>query len=374
MSMSIACLVPAHNEARSIAKTIETLLAQSTPFDLIVILSNGSTDATVDIARTYESQGVVVEDLPKLEHKKVSALNFGWAKYCRDASLVVTVDADTELEPDAVDKWMKEFEDILLAGSQAKFTMRGKNLLTRLQKAEYALGIDRSLKRKKTTILAGASSCYRNRYLKRVMESDEREGPWSYDSAVEDFELTYRLRAMGLRCIVSPSIRAYTDAMPNMKHLRAQRLKWQTGTIEDIIRFGMNKYTWESWAQQIIGLFLAVITMAWISLLMFTLALGHQVFSLFSWWTLIPLLSAMVNIKNSLRIPSYDWIDVAIGGTLIVGEVYGIIRLVWMVHAWTEVIIGKITKKRKDRWQMQGMAEGIYDLPAIDIAPSQVVS
>lgn len=499
--MKILALIPAHNEANSIGMTIETLLAQSVPFSNIVVIPNGCTDNTADVARTYP---VTVLEFPeRLDHLKCEALNKAWLAYGQDAELIVTVDADTELEPDAVAKWLKEFRDPLLAGSQAKFTMRGKKLLTRLQKAEYALGIDRSLKKGRTTILAGASSCYRNRYLMRVMEIEVRlaaerkekwnhalngstpdkktatassgseirsgsstdgsglkltdrslkdsssaidattllasdsitfnsarslttsgtemsevtsgtvgkhtanvvvstttpgqmadasvvpamhvgsestapaklldeppVGPWSYESAVEDFCLTYRLRAMNLRCIVSPTIRAYTDAMPNMKALRGQRLKWQTGTVEDIIRFGFNKYTWTSWTQQIVGLLLAVITVAWISLLGWTLAHGGAIFSLHSWWTIIPMLSALVNVKNALRIPERDWIDIVIGGTLVVGEIYGMIRLVWMVTAWHEVLWSKVTKKRKDRWQMQGMAEGIYDRTVIDSAQS----
>lgn len=353
----ITALIPSHNESSSIAITIETLLAQTVPFTQIIVIPNGCTDNTADIARQYPV--TVLEFKEKLEHKKCEALNRAWQMYCQDTEFVVTVDADTELEPQAVEKWIAEFEDPLLAGSQGKFTMRGKKLLTRLQKAEYALGIDRSLRRKSTAILAGASSCYRNRYLRKAMENDNREGPWSYESLVEDYELTYQLRRMRLRTIVSPTIRAYTDAMKDYKGLKGQRLKWQTGTIYDLMRFGFNKYTWENWTQQILGLFFVLVWMTWITYAIVISVTGGSV-SLLGWWLIMPAVMVLVNLKNANRIPERDWIDLVIAGTLITGEIYAIIRLTWLVQSWAEVLWDKKVRHRpRDRWEMQYQAEGL---------------
>lgn len=369
-SKEIVCLIPAHNESGSIGRTLTSALAQTRPFDRIIVLSNGSTDATVSIARTYavDNPSIEVLDLPKLTYKKCEALNYGYNNFCQNAHLVVTIDADTELEPEAAHKWEKEFStDPLLGGSQAKFTMRGKKLLTRLQKAEYALGIDRSLRRGSTCILAGASSAYRKRALDRVIELGSREGPYSYDSAVEDFELTYQLRKLKWRTIVSPNIRAWTDSMPTLKHLKSQRKKWLAGTIEDLMRFGFNKYTWENWMQQIVALFMTFITVGWISLFAITMLRGGSV-SLWSWWMLIPGISGLANLKNANRIPDRDWLDLAIAGSLMVGEIYGLIRLKWLVTCWVEVLWSKyITRKPKDYWEAQGITEGIYDVQKVSI-------
>ena len=69
------------------------------------------------------------------------------------------------------------------------------------------------------------------------------DGPWSYASDVEDFELTYRLRRLGHACKVSYTVRAYTDAMVTVRALWAQRMKWQGGTVEDLLRIGVNRLT-----------------------------------------------------------------------------------------------------------------------------------
>src|SRR5689334_16568492 len=102
--------------------SLEALLAQTHPLT-IVVLPNGCTDNTADIARTFP---VEVMEFPRLEHKKSEAMNRGWHAHCQDADLVITVDADTELTPTSVEEWVHEFaENGNQAGSCARFTMKG---------------------------------------------------------------------------------------------------------------------------------------------------------------------------------------------------------------------------------------------------------
>lgn len=102
----IVALIPAFNEEDSIAATIEAILAQGRVPDRVVVIPNGCTDRTAEIARCYP---VTVLELPSLRHKKSEALNRAWAQYARDADVVVCLDADTVLPPNAVDDWEQEF-------------------------------------------------------------------------------------------------------------------------------------------------------------------------------------------------------------------------------------------------------------------------
>jgi cellulose synthase/poly-beta-1,6-N-acetylglucosamine synthase-like glycosyltransferase len=81
-------------------------------------------------------------------------------------------------------------------------------------------------------VLAGTASCIRSDVLRRITKcqalNDGRDGPWSYDSQVEDFELTYRIREAGYHCHVSPTVRAYTDAMDTVHSLWRQPVAWAT--------------------------------------------------------------------------------------------------------------------------------------------------
>ncbi len=355
--MKVTALVPAYNEAKDIGATIEALLAQTVPVD-IVVLPNGCTDNTAEIARSYP---VHVMEFPRLEHKKSQAMNHGWWEFCEDSDLVITVDADTVLTPTAVAEWVAEFEaNPNLAGSCARFTMHqdGK-LLTRLQRMDFAMGIDISLRRGWTCVLAGAGSCFRNSVLTTLAERNDREGPWCYASAVEDFEVTYRARQLGYDCSVSPKVRAYTGAMATWSALRAQRRKWLTGTIEDLISFGLNKQTKVMWAQQAVGWVSFLILMLFAALMTVTILSGTWHYSaigiVFSF--VVPALILIKNVKHSLRIPHRDKWDVALACSIVTYEVFSWIRTYWFLTAWGTVIRSKLTRKRRDLWELQYLAE-----------------
>jgi biofilm PGA synthesis N-glycosyltransferase PgaC len=59
-----------------------------------------------------------------------------------------------------------------------------------------------------------------------------------------------------------------------------------------------------------------------------------------------------------MRIPHRDKWDLVLAGLLIPQEIFAWMRAGWFLAAWFEVVKGRITGKRKDRWSMQYAAEG----------------
>jgi len=353
--VKVVVLVPAHNEEASIGSTLEALEAQSRKPDLIVVIPNGCSDSTVEIARQFP---VVVLDLPALAHRKSEALNTAWQLYAIDAGMVVTVDADTELPPNAIGDWELEMEAIdALGGSSSKFTMQQPGVLSRLQKAEFATWTDVSLRRKKTHVLAGTGCAIRGESLVAVSEIAGRPGPWSYESVTEDFELTYQIRRLGWFCHVSPTVRAYTDSMGTFTALWGQRMKWQVGTVEDLLRIGVNRLTLRDWFQQGLGLFSALLKALWLYVIFGALFLG--IFQIIWIWWLIPLVFAAVDAKRAMRIPHRDRKDIVLASTFIFYEAFSWIRSAWFVASWIAVISSRITGIRVDRWKAQYIAEGV---------------
>src|SRR5690606_29150871 len=115
--------------------------------------------------------------------------------------------------PNALGDWESQMDaDQTIGGSSSKFTMLAPDILSRIQKAEFATWTQTALDRGETTVLAGTGCCIRNSALREIASRDDRDGPWCYTSATEDFELTYRIRELGYRCVVSPTVRAYTDS------------------------------------------------------------------------------------------------------------------------------------------------------------------
>jgi cellulose synthase/poly-beta-1,6-N-acetylglucosamine synthase-like glycosyltransferase len=354
--LKIVAIVPAHNEAASIGRVIEALLDQVRRPDQIVVVSDNSTDDTFAIASSYA--GVTAVETVGNTDKKSGALNVAWGRYCGDADLLVTLDADTILPDNAVGDWEKEFlADPSLAGSSSKFTMPGSRFIVRLQRFEFATWTDTSLRRGHTSVLAGTGCCIRNGVLRQVVATHERiEGPWSYDSQVEDFELTYRIRQLGYRCHVSPTVRAYTDAMDTVRALWGQRMKWQVGTVEDLLSFGVNRLTLLDWRQQVAGMFAVAVRVLWVFLMIWGAIFGLLVFSPI--WLLMPALFVLVDVKRSLRIPHRDRWDVVLAALLIPQEIFATMRAGWFLASWLEVVVGRVTGRRKDHWMMQYAAEG----------------
>lgn len=89
-------VVPAHDEARVIARTLETMLGawpdDSPPH--VIVACNGCSDATADVARRAAPQAEVIE-LPAAS--KVAAINAGLER--ARAYPVIVVDADVGIAP-----------------------------------------------------------------------------------------------------------------------------------------------------------------------------------------------------------------------------------------------------------------------------------
>lgn len=358
MRLNIVALIPAYNEAKCIGDTIRALLSQDRVPDKIIVVPNGCKDFTAQVARWYECSVLTVYELPKLKYKKSEALNRAWNKYAREADIVICLDADTVLPPNAVGDWEQEFlADETLGGSSSKFTMLGGNFWTRLQRSEFAKWTDTALRRGYTTVLAGTGCAINGAALRHIVDNTDRYGPWSYGSQVEDFELTYQIRKLGFRCQVSPTVRAYTDSMKSLKALWGQRMKWQVGTVEDLLDIGVNKLTMPDWRQQAVGIGMALTRVLWFFLITISIVFGMLQFSMW-WWLVIPLAFTVGEGLMTLRIPHRDRWDLIYGFTVIPSEVFATVRSAWFLTAWAEVLWSKMTGRRKDRWSLQYAAEG----------------
>ena len=102
----ITAIIPAYNEAASIASTVRSLLAQKLPLSEIIVIDDFSTDKTGAIAKEL---GVAVHRPERNTGSKAAAqtfaLPFVTTEFC------VAVDADTEVAADAMEHLMAPFAD-----------------------------------------------------------------------------------------------------------------------------------------------------------------------------------------------------------------------------------------------------------------------
>ncbi|MHB1229794.1 MAG: glycosyltransferase [Halothiobacillus sp.] len=99
-------IIPAHNEAAELGRTLDAVLAQRYPADRfeVIIVENGSTDATWEIAERYavSSDSPVSLQVLRSELGVSNAKNAGLSRVSIHSEWVIFCDADTQLAPHAL--------------------------------------------------------------------------------------------------------------------------------------------------------------------------------------------------------------------------------------------------------------------------------
>ncbi len=245
-------IVAAHNEAAVLPATLAGLFAQTSPADTILIADDGSTDGTAALlAGRYGLKAPPAGGLsvPGVQHPtlrwlrlphggKAQALNLACAESTTE--LVLTVDADTMLEPGALQAMRHAFAaDPALVAATGVLTPTCRRsvsgaLLQWFQTYEYVrnfLSRYAWMRADGLLLISGAFGCYRREPLLAV-------GGFDPDCLVEDYELTHRLRdhagRQGLvwRTGVVGGAHARTDAPATIAAFLRQRRRWFGGFLQ----------------------------------------------------------------------------------------------------------------------------------------------
>ena len=226
----ISIVIPAYNEEKVIANTIEGLIETKYPNKEIIFVDDGSKDATLSIASRYKDQ---IRVLHKENGGKATALNYGMV-YAK-GEIVVIVDADTIIGRNALKEIVKGFEvNEHVAAVAGNIKVRNRmNWITKCQALEYITGIQ-IIRRAfdvfgSITIVPGALGAFRKSFLTEA-------GAYGKDTIVEDFDQTIKLLKAGLITQGSSKATAYTEAPNTLKDFVAQRKRWYRGNIQVLKR------------------------------------------------------------------------------------------------------------------------------------------
>src|SRR5690349_316061 len=93
-AQGISIVIPAHNEANVIGRTLDGLLRQTSPGDFdVVVVPNGCTDSTAAIAQSYAGVRTVVVAEPSKHNALMCGLRVATQPN------VVLLDADIDVSP-----------------------------------------------------------------------------------------------------------------------------------------------------------------------------------------------------------------------------------------------------------------------------------
>jgi biofilm PGA synthesis N-glycosyltransferase PgaC len=234
----VTIVIAARNEESAIGPTLERIadLSYSGPFTAI-LADNNSTDRTAEVAEeTARCRGLELWRTFEPKAGKWRVLNRALERV--ETSIVVTVDADTLLHPDAlrylVSRLMCEPGGQHVCACAGALVVQNptRNLLTRMQSWDYRLGIN-GIKRMQsaydsTLVAQGAFSAYWTDDVRAV-------GGWP-DAIGEDIVLTWSM--MGSRGLVEyePCALGATAAPERVFQLMRQRSRWAQGMLEGLQR------------------------------------------------------------------------------------------------------------------------------------------
>ena len=223
----LTVIVPAYNEAGSIAETVQSLQQQTSPPWEIIVVDDCSTDATGEVARGL---GVTVLRPPANTGSKAGAQTFTLPYV--ETELVMVLDADTALAPDAIAAILPSLDDHAIAAACG--TVIPRHVSTLWERGRYieylfAFSFYKSVQEHygRPLISSGCFSVYRTDVVRW-------HGGWSTRTMAEDMDLTWTLyqAGHGVR-FVSEAI-CYPIEPHDFRFMGKQLRRWSHGFLQNL--------------------------------------------------------------------------------------------------------------------------------------------
>jgi biofilm PGA synthesis N-glycosyltransferase PgaC len=222
----VSVIVPAFNEERVIANCVESILADGYPRKQLVLVDDGSTDATLAVMRRYERRAEVIV-VSQANGGKAAALNAGIA--AATGEVLMFVDADGIFTPNTIAEILGGFEcerTAAVCGNDEPVNLdRPQTRLLALATHGTAF-VRRALARMGClTIVSGNLGAFRASVIREV-------GGFAPGFVGEDLELTWRVHRAGHKVSFRPRALVYAEVPSTLRALWRQRVRWTRGHIQ----------------------------------------------------------------------------------------------------------------------------------------------
>jgi len=231
---SVTVLIPAWNEAVGIVHTIESVIATQYKNLEIIIVNDGSTDSTHNVITQFIADFKVSKSKTSLSIIYYNIKNDGKAKALNHAlrfasnDIIITIDADSSMDKNAIHHLVKHFSDPLVASVAGNVVIGNRTRpIGLIQQLEYVYGF--YFKRADSLlnavyIVGGAAAAYRKEVITRTGGFDE-------SIITEGIELSTRLQDQGYKVRYAAEAIVYTEGPQDFEGLCKQRLRWKFGRL-----------------------------------------------------------------------------------------------------------------------------------------------
>ncbi len=227
VSPRVTVLVPAYNERDNIAQTLASLQIQTRPPDRVLVVDDCSTDDTGTIAA---EMGAEVVRPPHNTGFKAGAQRYGLQFI--DTELLLAIDADTTLAPDAVEKLLAALDDPTVAAACGFVLPRQvRTIWERGRYAEYlfAFTFGKAIQEHygRPMIASGCFTVYRTDVLRSV-------GGWQPRTVAEDLDLTWTLYEHGHTVRFVTEAVCYPIEPATLSFFYRQVRRWTHGFFQNL--------------------------------------------------------------------------------------------------------------------------------------------
>jgi 1,2-diacylglycerol 3-beta-glucosyltransferase len=242
-------LVPALDEEVTIEDSVARLAAIPVARGHVVVIDDGSRDRTPEILAqlAYPELHVLRREPPEAREGKAAALNHAYRELgalvgpvdARDRVIVVVVDADGRLHPDAPRYAAAQFADPRVGGVQSLVRIYNRSrLLTWLQDVEFSV-YGRLYQAGRTGW--GTAGMGGNGQFNRLSSLDavaDHRGPWR-DRLTEDQDLGLRLVGEGWLGRQEDRAVVEQQGPSGLRRLLRQRTRWAQGNLQALGLIGV---------------------------------------------------------------------------------------------------------------------------------------
>ncbi|MFD5945850.1 glycosyltransferase [Streptomyces collinus] len=326
-SPRVVVLVPAYREVDSLPQVLEALRVQTRPADRVIVTldPHRESDRTAQLEHIAHEAGAEVWHSVGNRHKKAGNLNGALSRLLPDLSDqdgILVQDADTCLDPHFIEVTRRKMGQGYGAVGGTFRGRSGGRLCGAFQRNEFArYARDTARKKGKVLCLTGTACLFRAGALKDVLEARKSgrlppaEGVYDTKALTEDNELTLALKHLHHRIVAPSRATMTTEVMETWTALAKQRLRWKRGALENLIDYGVTRYTAEGWARQLVAFLGVSVSTAYIGFVIWYLAIGAGL-RIAPFWIAF---TAFYAIERAITVKSRGW-RVSIASVLVLPE------------------------------------------------------
>jgi len=224
----VSVIVAAYNEEKVIVRTVVSILRNGYDDLELVIVDDGSQDATLEALRQNFGDCSNVRILSQPNGGKSSALNNAIAHARHE--ILIALDADTIFRAGTIGKLVRHFANSQVGAVSGNARVGNRNSwITRFQSIEYIYGFNLDRRAldllNAITVVPGAVGAWRKDLIVNL-------GGFGDDTLAEDTDLTLMIRRAGYHIRYEEEGVAFTEAPEDTRGLAKQRFRWAFGTLQ----------------------------------------------------------------------------------------------------------------------------------------------